>query len=240
MAQAGARRHVNRLPAERRISDIMLAARAVFTEKGYDDALISDIAERAGVVEGSIYRFFTNKRDLLVRVVERWYEEMLARDDAQFANVRGAWNRIRFIIHDHLTTIQREPALCRLVFQELRPDPQYRKTRLFQLNQAYTHGVIDVIKSAAAQGELRSDVSPSLVRDMIYGCIEHRTWAFLRNEGDFEIDETADSIADIVYRGLVAPKSAADPVSGALSRLERIAARLERLATPKASQRGGP
>lgn len=238
MAQAGTRRRVNRLPAERRILDIMLAARAVFTEKGYNDALISDIAERAGVVEGSIYRFFTNKRDLLVRVVEHWYEEMLARDDEQFASVRGTWNRIRFIVHHHLMSIRREPALSRLVFQELRPDPSYRKTRLFQLNQTYTHRLIEVIKSAAAQGELRDDVPPSLVRDMVYGCIEHRTWAFLRNEGGFEIDKTADGIADIIYRGLAVQGQASDPVSDALARIEQAAARLERLAPAGDGQSG--
>ncbi|BCH33328.1 hypothetical protein MesoLjLc_52580 [Mesorhizobium sp. L-8-10] len=231
MAQTGTRRQVNRLPAERRIADIMLAARAVFTEKGYNDALISDIAERAGVVEGSIYRFFTNKRDLLVRVVEHWYEEMIASDDEQFAGVRGTWNRIRFIIHHHLASIRRDPALSRLVFQELRPDPDYRSTRLFQLNQAYTHRIIDVVKAGVAEGELRTDISPSLVRDMVYGCIEHRTWAFLRNEGDFELDTTADGITDIVYRGLVVDRQPLhDPVSDTLSRLESVTARLERLA----------
>lgn len=233
MARTAVRRQVNRLPAERRISDIMLAARAVFTEKGYNDALISDIAERAGVVEGSIYRYFTNKRDLLVRVVEHWYEEMLARDEEHFTSLRGTWNQIRFIIHHHLTSIRRDPALSRLVFQELRPDPEYRKTRLFQLNQTYTHRIIDVIKAAAANGELRKDVSPSLVRDMVYGCIEHRTWAFLRNEGDFEIDETADNITDIVYRGLTAGQSADDHISDAVARLEKVAARLEGLASVK-------
>jgi AcrR family transcriptional regulator len=238
MAQIGTRRQVSRLPAERRISDIMLAARVVFTEKGYNDALISDIAERAGVVEGSIYRFFTNKRDLLVRVVEHWYEEMLARDDEQFASVRGTWNKIRFIIHHHLLSIRREPALSRLVFQELRPDPDYRKTHLFQLNQTYTHRIIDVVKAAVADGELRADVSPSLVRDMIYGCIEHRTWAFLRNEGDFEIDDTADGITDIVYRGLVAQQTAHDPASSTVARLEHVAARLENLAAGNAGQSG--
>ena len=115
MAQSSARRQVNRLPPERRIADIMTAAKAVFTEKGYNEALISDIAERAGVVEGSIYRFFTNKRELLVRVIEHWYEEMLARDTEQFAGVRGSWNQIRFIVHHHLMSIRREPALSRLV-----------------------------------------------------------------------------------------------------------------------------
>jgi TetR/AcrR family transcriptional regulator, fatty acid metabolism regulator protein len=233
MARTAVRRQVNRLPAERRISDIMLAARAVFTEKGYNDALISDIAERAGVVEGSIYRFFTNKRELLVRVVEHWYEEMLARDEEHFGSLRGTWNQIRFIVHHHLMSIRRDPALSRLVFQELRPDPAYRKTRLFQLNQTYTHRIIDVIKAGAANGELKKDVSPSLVRDMVYGCIEHRTWAFLRNEGDFEIDETADDITDIVYRGLTAGRSPDDHVSDAVARLEQVAARLEGFASAK-------
>ena len=80
-----------------------------------------------------------------------------------------------------------------------------------------------------AQGEFRPDVSPALVRDMIYGCIEHRTWAFLRNEGDFDTDATADGITDVVYGGLVARKPEDEPMAKALSRLEDATARLERL-----------
>ena len=219
------RRKVSRLPAEQRIADIMLAARAVFAEKGYQEALISDIAERAGVVEGSIYRFFSNKRDLLVRVVEDWYEELLTRDEALVGGVRGTWNQIRFIVHDHLQTIRRDPALSRLVFQELRPDANYRQTRTFQLNQKYTHKIVDVVRRAVEAGEFRADVSPALVRDMIYGCVEHRTWAFLRNEGDFDIEETADGITELVYRGLAVDVAA--PVANVIGRLEAVANRLE-------------
>lgn len=235
-AGSGARRQVNRLPPERRIADILLAARKVFTEKGYHEALISDIADRAGVVEGSIYRFFSNKRDLLVKTVEHWYEEILAHDEEAFRGVRGAWNRIRFVVHDHLLTIRREPALSRLVFQELRPDPDYRKTRLFQLNQAYTHRVVEIIRAAMASGEFRSDVSASLVRDMVFGAVEHRTWAFLRNEGDFNLEETADGITDLIYRGLVAHP--VEEVSAKLAlRLEKAVEKLE--AITSAAERAG-
>jgi len=41
-----------------------------------------------------------------------------------------------------------------------------------------------------------------LVRDMIFGCVEHRTWAYLRGLGDIAVEETAVSIADVIYRGL--------------------------------------
>jgi TetR/AcrR family transcriptional regulator, fatty acid metabolism regulator protein len=226
----GARRQVNRLPPERRVADILVAAREVFTEKGYHEALISDIADRAGVVEGSIYRFFDNKRDLLVKMVEHWYEDILAHDEEQFRGVRGTWNRIRFLVHHHLATIRREPALSRLVFQELRPQSDYRKTRLFQLNQAYTHRLVDVVKAGMAAGEFRSDMSPSLVRDMVYGAVEHRTWAFLRKEGDFDVDETADSITELICRGLAkGPAKDRDDAQTA-ARLERAVERLEAIA----------
>lgn len=232
-----ARRQVNRLPPEQRIADIMRAAREVFTERGYSEALISEIAERAGVVEGSIYRFFTNKQDLLVRVVEDWYESMLQRDAEQFAATRGIWNQIRYIVHHHLSSIRNEPALSRLVFQELRPDPNYRQTRLFQLNQAYTHRIIDVVRAAMASGEFRADASPSLVRAMLYGSIEHLTWAYLRKEGDFDLSATTDALTDMVYRSLATLPTTREPLTQAIDRLEKIADRLEAREGPAAPKR---
>lgn len=226
MVRTALKRQVNRLPPERRIADIMKAAREVFAEKGYTDALITDIALRAGVVEGSIYRFFVNKRELLVRVTELWFEELLAQDAEPFAAVRGVWNQIRFIVYNHLMSIRKDPALARLMFQEIRPSPDYRASRLFKLNQAYTHRLIDVVRAGMASGEIRPDTSPSLVRDLVFGAVEHRTWAFLRNEGDFDPVETADRITNMVYRGMAAG-GAASPMEATVARLEAVAARLE-------------
>ena len=154
-------------------------------------------------------RFRTRGRQCAIsdiKMVEHWYEDMLAHDEEQFSGVRGTWNRIRFIVHHHLASIRREPALSRLVFQELRPDPDYRKTRLFQLNQAYTHRLVEVVKAAMAAGEFKMDISASLVRDMIYGAVERRTWSFLRNEGDFNLEETADGITEIITRASRSPR----------------------------------
>ena len=226
MASSPAKRQVNRLPPERRISDIMAAAKEVFTEKGYHEALISDIADRAGVVEGSIYRFFANKRDLLVKVVELWFENILREDAEQFSAVSGTWNRIRFLIYHHLMSIRRDAALSRLMFLEIRPSADYRTSRLFELNRAYTQRLTEVVKEGIASGELNPDASPSLVRDMVFGCIEHRTWAFLRQEGDFDPIATADAITNLVYGGIATGRPRA-PEADLLTRLEAATARLE-------------
>ncbi|MGF7160219.1 AcrR family transcriptional regulator [Rhodoligotrophos appendicifer] len=232
MSEVFQRRQIFRLSRERRVADIMEAAKAVFLEKGYDAALISEIAARADVVEGTIYRYFENKRDLMIKVVERWYDEMLSDFDEQLQGIRGTWNRLRFMIWKHLATIEREPALCRLVFQELRPGPEYRTTSVFELNQEYTKRTLEIVEQAMTSGEFRKDVPLRIVRDMIFGCVEHHTWGLIRGHGRVDIDRAADVIAEMIYRGLAAvPALPENPSAQLAERLDHIATRLEQLAT---------
>jgi AcrR family transcriptional regulator len=221
-------RTASRLPRERRIADLMRAAREVFAEKGYDAASVSEIAERAGLVEGNIYRHFENKRALLVKVVEDWYEEMLSDYDDHLQGIVGTRNRLRYMIWRHLSTIEKEPALCRLVFGELRSGADYRETTVFQLNREYTQRTIGILKEGMRSGELRSDVPVELARDLIYGCIEHHTWAYLRGEGTFSAAASADAITNVVYAGLSHEKKStgADALATSVRRLERVAKRL--------------
>lgn len=211
----------------------MRAAREVFAEKGYEKAATSEIAERAGLVEGNIYRHFTSKRELLIRVVEEWYVGMLENYDEHLKGIKGTRNRLRYMIWRHLSTIEKEPALSRLVFGELRAGADYRETSVFQLNREYTRRTMDIVRDGIAAGELRDDVKPQLVRDMIYGCVEHHTWAYLRGEGTFSADASANLITEIIYSGLTrrpTPPSSTESLDETVRRLEGVATRLERAA----------
>lgn len=239
MDRATPRRQIYRLPRAQRVADILETARAVFCEKGYAVAAIAEIAERAGVVEGTVYRYFTSKRDLLVKVVEHWYETMLSDYDQQLRGVRGTWNRLRFMIWRHLCVIHDEPALCRLIFTELRSGPEYRGTAVFELNREYTTRTLTIVQEAVEAGEFRAGIPMRIVRDMIYGGIEHHTWAYLRGEGDFSPDECADAITDIIYRGLASPAAVIGRGEHAIRRLEAVADRLERFAEADISSTTG-
>jgi AcrR family transcriptional regulator len=227
------RRRVHRLSREKRIADIMETAREVFCAKGYNEAVISEIAEKIGIVEGTIYRYFPSKRDLLIEVAEDWYEQMLADYDEQLKGITGTRNRLRFLIWRHLNVIHDDQAMCRLVMGELRVGPEYRDTSVFELNRQYTKRTLAIVKEAIATGEFRADAPLQMVRDMIYGGIEHHTWAFLRGEGDFSPDQAADEIVDVIYRGLANTESTSGDAGvnpQALTRLENVARRLERIA----------
>lgn len=216
----------SRLSREDRSAEIMRVAADIFREKGYSDALTAEIAARAGVVEGTIYRYFPGKRDLLIRVVEQWYAGILQDYDQQLRGIHGTRARLRFLIWRHLNVIHGDPGMCRLIFLQLRAWPEYRQTTVFELTRAYTRRTGAILQEGIANGEFRDDVPLRVVRDMIYGGVEHHTWSYLRGEGTFSPDEAADAMTDLVYRGLVRA-AAATAADVTLRRLEALTERLE-------------
>jgi AcrR family transcriptional regulator len=202
MYRKPAHREGSRLSREERAADILKHARLVFCEKGYTDTLVSEIAERAGVVEGSVFHYFPTKRDLLIKTVEQWYSGLIGDYGNRLESIVGTWARLRFMVWGHLNVIHEEPEMTKLIVEEIRPGPEYRDTAIFELNRNYTKRTMGIIDDAIATKEFRADVPGAVIRAMIYGGVEHYAFAFLRGEGDFSPDEAADSITDLVYRGL--------------------------------------
>jgi TetR/AcrR family transcriptional regulator, fatty acid metabolism regulator protein len=229
MTATSTRRVFMRLPRERREQDIIAAARAVFAEYGYEKAAMTEIAARAGVVEGTIYKYFANKRDVLLQVLARWYEDMLANYEEHLVGIKGTRNRLRFVIWRHLKAIHGDPALCRVFFLEIRAEDDYYRSPVYELNRSYTRFALDVVRDGIAAGELRNDVELSLLRDLIYGTIEHHTWNYVSGRGGLDIEMLADQLTDLVLAGLSRHPTSAAPLAATAERLERVAERLEKL-----------
>lgn len=61
---------VRRRRKEARPAEILEAAYAVFIERGFAAARLEDVAQRAGVAKGTIYRYFADKEALFLAVMQ--------------------------------------------------------------------------------------------------------------------------------------------------------------------------
>lgn len=199
------RRTITRLAPEQRQGEILAAARQLLNEVGYERLKMADVANRCGVSEGLVYRYFPTRDDLLTKVCEAWFDEALALEPA-VAEVEGTYERLHFVVNHSLSVVRAEPAITRYILTVLRARPDFRSTPLFELNRRFTGVVAKVIHEGMAAGDLRDDVSVSLLRDMIFGALEHQTWAFLRGEGSFDVAEAAAGITRVIYRGMAADR----------------------------------
>jgi len=217
-------RHRARLPPEDRKSIILRYARILISELGYSQFLPSAVAERCGISEATVYRYFPSKRDLLVNVAEDWLEEIFSiRPDVM--DMPDTHTRLQHVIAHSLFLAQQDPELTRFVLVVLRSDPNYRSSRIYELNRRYTSYVMNVVYDAISSGEFHSERSPLLIRDMIFGAIEHRIWTYLRNGEVFSISEEARGITDILFSGLCStPAISSKAMAQSIHTLELAAA----------------
>ncbi len=192
-----------RMPKEERYDSILKVAEEVFSEFGYDAATISEVARRAGIVEGNIYRYVKSKRDLLARVISEWYRHMIDGLEKELKLIGSVRSRLRFLIAAHLRALRDSPGLMRLIIRELRSgDDEFRQI-VGRFNQQYTSYLRVAIEAGVKSGEFKEDTPVRLVRDMIFGGIEHHASRYLMGEGILDVETSADQILLFVLRGVI-------------------------------------
>src|SRR5687767_13235005 len=107
---------MSREDKRRRIID---AAVEVFAEKGFFGARVSEIAERAGVADGTIYLYFKSKDDILISLFEEKMAEILERFVAMLAEVTDTEEKMRRYIIEHLKIVSEQPKLMQVLTVEL-------------------------------------------------------------------------------------------------------------------------
>ena len=83
----------SRLDPEQRSEEILDAANVLFSERGYDEVSIEDIASSAGVTRGLVHHYFGGRKEVYIALLERLgavREEQLPPPVGRIARVRVA------------------------------------------------------------------------------------------------------------------------------------------------------
>jgi AcrR family transcriptional regulator len=223
---------VTALPKRRksvRRAEILAAARAVFLELPYEQASITQIADRAGCVVGTIYGYFENKRQLFDAVLSEFYDGLIADIEPRFAVIEGTADRLRFLVARHLQITVDDPSWLKVLDREARGAESYFGSKLHQLNRRYAQFVMRTLSDGIARGELRADLDPQTARDFLFGGLEH----WVRNTVGRGRRNDPTAVAREMVRMLLAgwaadsaPKAAA-PWQGLEARIARLEGRLK-------------
>lgn len=235
-SQHGSPSNRTRRGADRR-KEILEAAREVFTAKGFERASMAEIAAKVGVVEGALYKHFGGKRELLFEATRAFYEPLIAATREELAGVRGSRNQLRFVIFRQLQAFVSHPEMCKLIIQDIRPYDDYFGSVVRELNKKATSSVIGILEQARAAGELRASIRLELVRDVIFGGIEHLAWRALAKRGTLDVERHADELTQLIWNGL-SPRDADEGVriEAQIDRLEGLIDKLERTPSTRAKR----
>jgi AcrR family transcriptional regulator len=193
--------------SEQRIQDLLRVGREVFAERGYERATTAEIAQRLGISEATVFTYFSGKRELCVRVLGDWYDEIIAAMEAALPREQGVRAQLGVFIETHLRLfLIHGTGLCALVLSEGRSRGQELGESFLPLQRRYTAPLMDLLARGQASGEVRRDLPLRLLRPMVLGPMEHILWeAVGQPDKPLDLPATARAVGDMVWGAVAAP-----------------------------------
>ncbi|HKJ33169.1 MAG TPA: TetR/AcrR family transcriptional regulator [Balneolales bacterium] len=183
---------------------VLKAAEKVFAQRGFHEATISEIATKAGVSEGLIYEYFTNKEALLFSIPGEKSSRFREENIGILKYVDGAANKLKILIYRHLELFELDPDYANITVMILRNNRNFLKTEEYKIVKSSAQLTIDVLKEGIENGEFRKRVDPYTIRSIIWGSIDNAVKRKFLYDKKLDLLEYAESFIDILFNGILA------------------------------------
>jgi AcrR family transcriptional regulator len=177
---------------------LLLAAAEVFAERGLD-AEMKEIAERAGVGIGTIYRNFPSKDDLIAAIIgdamggfERALEEALTLEDPVAA--------VRVFVRGGIDVVERYGGLLSVMLEGR--GRAMRQAAFKRYGQAMRERLAELVAAGVRAGTFRPDLDPQIGAAMLMSIFTPWSLAALRRTHTPE--QIADAYLDLFLHGAIA------------------------------------
>jgi AcrR family transcriptional regulator len=196
---------------ERRRRSIVQAAVRVFATRGYHRAGIPEIARELGVGYGTLYRYYANKREILLGVIAETFERIaaiLATEAPTAATSRAEYRaQVERIGHGMLRLVAEEPTMVRLTFVESLTVDEELTAYVLETFAAMGRVTAAYLANGVDRGFLRADLDVATTANVVNGAIWAGALAVSRAPNP--IDEAARwvrAISSLMFDGLGGPQ----------------------------------
>lgn len=180
---------------------ILDAAVAVFAQKGYFTARVSDIASAAGVADGTIYLYFKNKEDVIASLFAHVIEGHMTRAKEEIANARTPRQKLLAIARHHFTALTERRDVAILFQTELR-----QSTLMSRLSSKELRGYFELLSGVVDEGQkagvFRPDVPRSLVVQSFFGALDEMVTSWILSPTHYNLVDLAEPVTDLFLGGL--------------------------------------
>jgi TetR/AcrR family transcriptional regulator, fatty acid metabolism regulator protein len=186
---------------------ILEGALQVFARKGFFSARIADVADAAGVADGTIYLYFKNKDDLLISLFEDRMSWLIRRLSAELEQTQDLIEQIRRYIHMHLSLVDVSPDLATFITIELRQSSRFIREYANPHFSEYLRILQSLIKRGQDAGVIRSHLDPRLAARAIFGAMDELllTAALTRHRAPDATDDWSRQAAELLLGGVLTP-----------------------------------
>ena len=186
-------------------SRILQAALRLFAAKGYEGTTTKDLAGKANVAEGTLFRYFPNKKAILIEVATRGWVDILT-DLLTELSEMGSYKAVAQVMRRRVLRMRENSDLLRVCFIEAQFHPELKERIQSEVIAKMTDVAEAFFQTAIDRGIYRP-MNPKIVAQVFLGMFAiagFSTETILdANASPLALQEMAEGIAEIFLNGVL-------------------------------------
>jgi len=184
---------------------ILKAAQKLFSRRGYGGTTTRDLAQTAGVAEGTLFRHFENKKAILVEVATRGWTEILT-DLLTELSEMGSYKAVAQVMRKRMLSLNANTDMLRVCFMEAQFHPELRDRIQSDVIDKMTDVAEAFFQTAMDRGIYRQ-MNPKVVARIFLGMFtvsgfSQSTMSETGSSPD-DMKAMAETLADIFLNGVL-------------------------------------
>lgn len=182
--------------------DVILDASVkLFSVRGYTGTTMRDIAEKVGVLPGSLYAHIEGKEQILVNIVTSGIEEFLKIQSVVASSKGTPEEKLETAIKLHIAVVAKNPERNLIVFHQWRYLSEPNRSMAVKMRRRYAEMFTDLICASSRSRDRQNELDVKIKVFTILGALN---WIpeWYRTDGEFSPEVLGDLIADTLINGL--------------------------------------
>ncbi len=181
---------------------IIEAAVKVIAENGYHNSQVSKIAKEAGVADGTIYLYFTNKEAILISLFEEKMGKFVQHSKEQLDIETSVENKLLRLISLHLEQLEADYNLAIVTQLELRQSNIALRNRINEILKGYLGLIDSIIIEGVEEGFFSDGLDIRIARQVIFGAIDEVVTNWVMKDHRYELTPLAEPLNQMLLNGL--------------------------------------
>ncbi len=186
---------------EKKRKAIIEAAIETFAKKGFHRAKISEIAKQARVADGTVYLYFKNKDELLMKAFEHLFEDKLKSITTRVNQEDSPAARLDKFFDLHIELFTENPHIAKFMAVELRQSPEfYERYPDYWPLQGYLNFLQKLCDDAVEAGVIRPMKTQALTY-IIFGTVDFFLTLWSIHRDTVSLEDLKKQAIDIIRYG---------------------------------------
>jgi TetR/AcrR family fatty acid metabolism transcriptional regulator len=183
---------------------IIKAAIKVFAKNGFYNSRVSEIAKEAQVADGTVYLYFKNKDDILIRLFEEEMDKIITNMKEEMEMIPQPDEKLRRFAVIHLNMVRENKSLAEVIQVELRQSSKFMHEYKNRKFIEYLNIISGIVKEGQRTGSFRADIMPGLFKRSFFGALDELSNMFVfSTKRKYNVEMAADQVSSFFIAGLL-------------------------------------